>query len=164
MLESGCVSIKNEVNIMMKNVVDIALGGNIFCMLQFRIHYLQLFLIRFNVLDFRLRLPIWSWTHEEWLHVFWRFLYRSFHWRSNERGCILSFYFPVIICNHVHNNRQRRHGWKVCPFMWYFYRNSNTTNFSDAILKHIASSVASTLLFIAYLQGGFGAKMVFLEI
>ncbi|XP_044002704.1 putative ammonium transporter 3 isoform X2 [Aphidius gifuensis] len=27
MLESGCVSIKNEVNIMMKNVVDISLGG-----------------------------------------------------------------------------------------------------------------------------------------
>jgi Amt family ammonium transporter len=27
MLESGCVSIKNEVNIMMKNVVDIVLGG-----------------------------------------------------------------------------------------------------------------------------------------
>lgn len=30
MLESGCVSIKNEVNIMMKNVVDIVLGGNLF--------------------------------------------------------------------------------------------------------------------------------------
>lgn len=28
MLESGAVSIKNEVNIMMKNVVDIVLGGN----------------------------------------------------------------------------------------------------------------------------------------
>ncbi|XP_063217736.1 putative ammonium transporter 3 isoform X5 [Bacillus rossius redtenbacheri] len=27
MLESGCVSVKNEVNIMMKNVVDVALGG-----------------------------------------------------------------------------------------------------------------------------------------
>lgn len=27
MLESGCVSLKNEVNIMMKNVVDIVLGG-----------------------------------------------------------------------------------------------------------------------------------------
>jgi len=27
MLESGCVSIKNEVNIMMKNVIDIVLGG-----------------------------------------------------------------------------------------------------------------------------------------
>lgn len=27
MLESGCVSLKNEVNIMMKNVVDISLGG-----------------------------------------------------------------------------------------------------------------------------------------
>lgn len=27
MLESGAVSIKNEVNIMMKNVVDIVLGG-----------------------------------------------------------------------------------------------------------------------------------------
>ncbi|XP_066596314.1 putative ammonium transporter 3 isoform X2 [Prorops nasuta] len=27
MLESGCVSVKNEVNIMMKNVVDIVLGG-----------------------------------------------------------------------------------------------------------------------------------------
>lgn len=29
MLESGCVSVKNEVNIMMKNVADIVLGGNI---------------------------------------------------------------------------------------------------------------------------------------
>lgn len=28
MLESGCVSVKNEVNIMMKNVADIVLGGN----------------------------------------------------------------------------------------------------------------------------------------
>ena len=27
MLESGCVSLKSEVNIMMKNVVDIVLGG-----------------------------------------------------------------------------------------------------------------------------------------
>lgn len=27
MLESGCVSVKNEVNIMMKNIVDIVLGG-----------------------------------------------------------------------------------------------------------------------------------------
>lgn len=30
MLESGCVSVKNEVNIMMKNVVDIVLGGNLY--------------------------------------------------------------------------------------------------------------------------------------
>lgn len=30
MLESGCVSIKNEVNIMMKNIVDIVLGGLVF--------------------------------------------------------------------------------------------------------------------------------------
>lgn len=29
MLESGCVSVKNEVNIMMKNVVDIVLGGKL---------------------------------------------------------------------------------------------------------------------------------------
>lgn len=27
MLESGCVSVKNEVNIMMKNIVDVVLGG-----------------------------------------------------------------------------------------------------------------------------------------
>ena len=27
MLESGCVSLKNEVNIMMKNVVDVVLGN-----------------------------------------------------------------------------------------------------------------------------------------
>lgn len=27
MLESGCVSVKNEVNIMMKNVADVVLGG-----------------------------------------------------------------------------------------------------------------------------------------
>jgi ammonia channel protein AmtB len=27
LLESGCVSLKNEVNIMMKNVVDIVFGG-----------------------------------------------------------------------------------------------------------------------------------------
>ena len=27
MLESGCVALKNEVNIMMKNVVDVVLGG-----------------------------------------------------------------------------------------------------------------------------------------
>lgn len=27
MLESGCVSVKNEVNIMMKNVVDVVFGG-----------------------------------------------------------------------------------------------------------------------------------------
>ena len=27
MLESGCVSLKNEVNIMMKNMVDVVLGG-----------------------------------------------------------------------------------------------------------------------------------------
>lgn len=27
MLESGCVSVKNEVNIMMKNIIDIVLGN-----------------------------------------------------------------------------------------------------------------------------------------
>lgn len=27
MLESGCVSLKSEVNIMMKNIIDIVLGG-----------------------------------------------------------------------------------------------------------------------------------------
>jgi ammonium transporter, Amt family len=27
MLESGCVSVKNEVNIMMKNIIDVVLGG-----------------------------------------------------------------------------------------------------------------------------------------
>ncbi|XP_066155328.1 putative ammonium transporter 2 isoform X1 [Euwallacea fornicatus] len=35
MLESGCVSIKNEVNIMMKNVVDIVLGGLTYWMFGF---------------------------------------------------------------------------------------------------------------------------------
>lgn len=29
MLESGCVSVKNEANIMMKNVVDVVFGGKI---------------------------------------------------------------------------------------------------------------------------------------
>lgn len=29
MLESGCVSIKNEVNIMMKNIIDIVLGVSV---------------------------------------------------------------------------------------------------------------------------------------
>jgi hypothetical protein len=27
LLESGCVSVKNEVNIMMKNIIDVVLGG-----------------------------------------------------------------------------------------------------------------------------------------
>lgn len=31
MLESGCVSVKNEVNIMMKNIIDIVLGSYIKC-------------------------------------------------------------------------------------------------------------------------------------
>jgi len=35
MLESGCVSVKNEVNIMMKNVVDIVLGGLTYWMFGF---------------------------------------------------------------------------------------------------------------------------------
>ncbi|XP_071567758.1 putative ammonium transporter 2 [Temnothorax nylanderi] len=35
MLESGCVSVKNEVNIMMKNVVDISLGGLTYWMFGF---------------------------------------------------------------------------------------------------------------------------------
>ncbi|KAG7210352.1 hypothetical protein KM043_011888 [Ampulex compressa] len=35
MLESGCVSLKNEVNIMMKNVVDIVLGGLTYWMFGF---------------------------------------------------------------------------------------------------------------------------------
>lgn len=34
MLESGCVSVKNEVNIMMKNIVDIVLGGCKFVILD----------------------------------------------------------------------------------------------------------------------------------
>lgn len=36
MLESGCVSVKNEVNIMMKNIVDIVLGGCKFSINIFR--------------------------------------------------------------------------------------------------------------------------------
>ncbi|CAG9766110.1 unnamed protein product [Ceutorhynchus assimilis] len=39
MLESGCVSIKNEVNIMMKNVVDIVLGGITYWMFGFAISF-----------------------------------------------------------------------------------------------------------------------------
>ena len=39
MLESGCVSIKNEVNIMMKNVVDIFLGGITYWAVGFGLSY-----------------------------------------------------------------------------------------------------------------------------
>jgi ammonia channel protein AmtB len=39
MLESGCVSIKNEVNIMMKNVVDVVLGGLTYWMFGFALSF-----------------------------------------------------------------------------------------------------------------------------
>lgn len=39
MLESGCVSVKNEVNIMMKNIADIVLGGIIYHVLLLNIKY-----------------------------------------------------------------------------------------------------------------------------
>ncbi|KAK4884898.1 hypothetical protein RN001_001169 [Aquatica leii] len=39
MLESGCVSVKNEVNIMMKNVVDIVLGGLTYWMFGYALSY-----------------------------------------------------------------------------------------------------------------------------
>ncbi|KAF2900319.1 hypothetical protein ILUMI_05865 [Ignelater luminosus] len=39
MLESGCVSIKNEVNIMMKNVVDIVLGGLTYWLFGFALSF-----------------------------------------------------------------------------------------------------------------------------
>lgn len=39
MLESGCVSIKNEVNIMMKNVVDIVLGGLTYWMFGYALSF-----------------------------------------------------------------------------------------------------------------------------
>lgn len=39
MLESGCVSLKNEVNIMMKNVVDIVLGGLTYWIFGFGISF-----------------------------------------------------------------------------------------------------------------------------
>ncbi|KAH1001901.1 hypothetical protein HUJ04_005859 [Dendroctonus ponderosae] len=39
MLESGCVSIKNEVNIMMKNVVDIVLGGLTYWIFGFAVSF-----------------------------------------------------------------------------------------------------------------------------
>ncbi|XP_043506090.1 putative ammonium transporter 3 [Polistes fuscatus] len=39
MLESGCVSLKNEVNIMMKNVVDIVLGGLTYWLFGFGISF-----------------------------------------------------------------------------------------------------------------------------
>ncbi|KAL7286757.1 hypothetical protein TKK_0018906 [Trichogramma kaykai] len=39
MLESGCVSLKNEVNIMMKNVVDIVLGGFTYWIFGFRMSF-----------------------------------------------------------------------------------------------------------------------------
>ncbi|CAG9861389.1 unnamed protein product [Phyllotreta striolata] len=41
MLESGCVSIKNEVNIMMKNVVDIVLGGLTYWMFGYALSFGQ---------------------------------------------------------------------------------------------------------------------------
>lgn len=49
MLESGCVSLKNEVNIMMKNVVDIVLGGK-YKMFYLKIH-LQYFLTIFPIFE-----------------------------------------------------------------------------------------------------------------
>jgi len=39
MLESGCVSLKNEVNIMMKNVVDVVLGGITYWAFGFGLSY-----------------------------------------------------------------------------------------------------------------------------
>lgn len=39
MLESGCVSIKNEVNIMMKNVADVVLGGLTYWMFGFALSF-----------------------------------------------------------------------------------------------------------------------------
>ena len=39
MLESGCVSLKNEVNIMMKNVVDVVLGGLTYWAFGFGLSY-----------------------------------------------------------------------------------------------------------------------------
>lgn len=39
MLESGCVSLKNEVNIMAKNVVDISLGGLSYWLFGFGISF-----------------------------------------------------------------------------------------------------------------------------
>ncbi|XP_011506354.1 PREDICTED: putative ammonium transporter 3 [Ceratosolen solmsi marchali] len=39
MLESGCVSLKNEVNIMMKNVVDIVLGGLTYWLFGFGVSF-----------------------------------------------------------------------------------------------------------------------------
>lgn len=39
MLESGCVSVKNEVNIMMKNIVDVVLGGFTYWLFGYGLSY-----------------------------------------------------------------------------------------------------------------------------
>lgn len=65
MLESGCVSVKNEVNIMMKNVADIVLGGK---------YNLLIFFFFFWIENFLLVRPI---LYQLWAHllsgsvVFW---------------------------------------------------------------------------------------------
>ena len=50
MLESGCVSIKNEANIMMKNVVDVVFGGFTYCKVNL---YLIEGINWFNLINFQ---------------------------------------------------------------------------------------------------------------
>ena len=41
MLESGCVSLKNEANIMMKNVVDVVAGGLTYWAFGYALRYVS---------------------------------------------------------------------------------------------------------------------------
>lgn len=64
MLESGCVSIKNDVNIMIKNIIDMVLGVScVSCWkeIYWKVDIKNSFLLSgLHLLDVRVRLSVWS--------------------------------------------------------------------------------------------------------
>ena len=91
MLESGCVSLKNEVNIMMKNVVDVVLGG----------------------VTYWASGTVWATARITGRTLFSRSEVGSSMLMERNGSGLHHFSVSIIFCDDRHHHRVRRNRWKM---------------------------------------------------
>lgn len=118
MLESGCVSIKNESNIMVKNLIDVVLGGFTYWMFG-KFYQIRLVASYFSINFFRLWFIIWKRIFYKLVCCIGRFFSWSRHSRPVDGSYFCGFFVSIVIFNYCDDHRFWKFGWKVIE-IWYF--------------------------------------------
>lgn len=118
MLESGCVSIKNEVNIMMKNIIDIVLGVSVglggACELRDELPIsCVLSLAGIHLLALWLRHVLWPRKPHQSLCGPRRLSDRPASGGHSDGTHFRSVSLPTVLLDHRYHHRQRCHGRKM---------------------------------------------------